>query len=91
MPELSSASSSSSGTLSGTPTNVNFSVAHNDDSIKVNAPIVAANSTICTTTRAETTQPSRASEVEVIFNMSNKTAGAMVAKPPRAVSRIKEM
>ena len=86
-----SASFSSSGTLSGTPTNVNFSVAHNDDSMKTNAPTVADKSTICNTTRAETTQPSWAREVEVTFNVSNRTAGAMVAKPPRAVSRIKEM
>jgi hypothetical protein len=41
--------------------------------------------------RAETTQPPRATEVEVIFSTSNKTAGAMVAKPPRAVRRIREM
>jgi hypothetical protein len=40
-----------------------------------------ANSTICTTMRAETTQPSRATEVDAIFSTSNKTADAMVAKP----------
>jgi hypothetical protein len=55
------------------------------------APIVMANSAICTTTRAEITQPSWTTEVEVIFSTSNKTAGAMVAKPPRAVRRIREM
>src|SRR5918993_204484 len=81
----------SCGALSGTPTNVTFSVAHNDDNMNAKAPIVMANSTICTTMRAETTQPSLATEVEVIFSTSKKTAGAMVAKPPRAVRRIKEM
>jgi hypothetical protein len=79
-----SSASFSSGALSGTPTNVNFSVAHNDDNMNANAPIVAANSAICATIRAETTQPSRATEVEVIFSTSNNTAGAMAAKPPRA-------
>ena len=43
---------SSSGALSGTPTNVTLSVAHNDESINANAPIVAANSATCATTRA---------------------------------------
>jgi hypothetical protein len=76
-----SSAKSSSGALSGIPTNVTFSVAHNDDNMNANAPIVVANSTICTTMRAATTQPSRATEVEVIFSTSNKTAGAMVAKP----------
>src|ERR671917_1631867 len=84
-------SASSSGALSGTPTNVTLSVAHNDDNMNANAPIVAANSTICTTMRAETTQPSLATEVEVIFSTSNNTAGAMVANPPRAVRRIREI
>jgi hypothetical protein len=49
----------SSGALSGTPTNVTLSVAHSDDNMNAKAPIVAANSTICTTIRAETTQPLR--------------------------------
>jgi hypothetical protein len=71
--------------LSGTPTNVIFSVAHNDDSMNAKAPTVAANSTICTTMRAETTQPPRATDVAVIFSTSNKTAGAMMAKPLQAV------
>src|SRR3712207_8641896 len=53
----------SSGTLSGTPTNVILSVAHNDDNMNPNAPIVMANSTICTTMRTETTHPPRATEV----------------------------
>ena len=85
---LSSASSSSScsGALSGTPRNVSFRAAHNDASRNANAPIVAAKSAICTTTRAETAHPSRASEVEAISSASNRTAGAMVAKPPRAVT-----
>ena len=51
-----SSASTSSGALSGTPTNVILSVAHNDDSMNANAPIVAANSAICTTTRAEMIQ-----------------------------------
>ena len=67
-----SSASSSSGALSGIPTNVSLSVAHNDDNMNAKAPIVAANSTICTTIRADTTQPSRAIEVEVIFGTSNK-------------------
>ena len=46
----------SSGALSGTPTNVNLSVAHKDDNMNAKAPIVAANSAICTTTRAEMIQ-----------------------------------
>ena len=46
----------SSGALSGTPTNVTLSVAHNDDNMNAKAPIVAANSAICTTTRAEMIQ-----------------------------------
>ena len=71
----------SSGTLSGTPMNVTLSVAHNDENMNANAPIVAAKSTICTTMRAETTQPPRATEVEVIFSTSKRTAGAMVANP----------
>ena len=81
----------SSGSLSGTPTNVALSVAHNDDSMNVKAPVVAANSAICTTASAPTTQPSRITEEEAIFSTSNNTAGAMVAKPPRAVRRIREM
>jgi hypothetical protein len=32
-------------------------------------------------------KPSRATEVVVIFTTSNRTAGAIVAKPPRAVRR----
>src|SRR5688572_21456839 len=40
------------------------------------------------TTRAVITQPSWTTEVVVIFSTSNNTAGAMVAKPPRAVRRI---
>ena len=47
-----SSASSSSGALSGTPTNVIFSVAHNDESMNAKAPIVAARSAICTTIRA---------------------------------------
>jgi hypothetical protein len=86
-----SSASTSSGALSGTPTNVILSVAHNDESMNAKAPIVAANSTTCTTMRAETNKPSRATEVEATFSTSNKTAGAMVAKPPRAVRRIREM
>ena len=43
---------SSSGVLSGTPTNVTLSVAHKDESMNAKAPIVAANSAICTTTKA---------------------------------------
>ena len=82
---------SSSGTLSGTPTNVTLSVAHNDESMNAKAPIVAANSTICATTRAVITNPSPATEVVVTFSTSKQTAGAMVAKPPRAVRRISEM
>jgi hypothetical protein len=81
----------SSGTLSGTPTNVTLSVAHKHDSMNEKAPIVAANSTICTTTRAQITQPSSATEVVVTFSTSKKTPDAMVAKPPRAVRRIREM
>ena len=76
-----SSASSSSGALSGTPTNVTLSVAHNDDSMNEKAPIVAANSAICTTMRPETNKPSWATEVDVIFSTSKKTAGAMVAKP----------
>ena len=78
-----SSASSSSGALSGTPTNVTLSVAHNEDSMDAKAPVVAANSTICTTIKAETTQPPRATEVEVILSTLNNTAGAMVAKPLR--------
>jgi len=78
---------SSSGALSGTPTNVTLSVAHNDESMNAKAPIVAARSAICTTTRAGMSKPSRATEVVVIFTTSNRTAGAIVAKPPRAVRR----
>ena len=63
---------SSSGALSGTPTNVTRSVAHNDDNMNAKAPIVMANNAICTTIGALTPQPSRATEVEVIFNTSNK-------------------
>ena len=89
---LSSASwASSSGALSGTPTNVTLSVAHNDESINAKASIVVANSAICTTTRAVITQLSPATEVVVTFSTSKVTAGAMVAKPPRAVRRISEM
>jgi hypothetical protein len=40
---------SSSGALSGTPTNVTHSVAHNDDNMNAKAPIVMANNAICTT------------------------------------------
>ena len=81
----------SSGTLSGTPTNVTLSVAHKHDSMNAKAPIVAANSAICTTTRAVITNTSPATEVVVTFSTSKLTAGAMVAKPPRAVRRISEM
>ena len=68
-----SSASSSSGALSGTPTNVTLSVAHNDDSMNAKAPIVAANSAICTTTRAVITKPSPATEVVVTFSTSKET------------------
>ena len=80
-------SASSSGALSGTPTNVIFRVAHNDDSINAKAPTVAAKSAICTTMIAGIRLPSRATEVVVIFTTSKRTAGPIVAKPPRAVRR----
>jgi hypothetical protein len=41
---------SSSGALSGTPTNVTLSVAHSDESMNAKAPIVAAKSTSWTGT-----------------------------------------
>jgi hypothetical protein len=92
---LSSASSASywasSGALSGTPTNVTLIVAHKHESMNANAPIVAANSAICATTRAVITSPSPATEVVVTFSTSKETAGAMVVKPPRAVRRMSEM
>ena len=73
----------SSGALSGTPTNVTLSVAHKDDSMNAKAPIVAANSGICTTPRAEITQPSWTTEVVVTLSTSNKTARCYGGEAPR--------
>ena len=60
------------GVLSGSPTNVTLSVAHKHDSMNAKAPIVAANSATCTTTRAVITKPSPATEVVVTFSTSKR-------------------
>src|ERR671920_241097 len=90
---LSSASywASSSGALSGTPTNVTLIVAHKHESINAKAPIVAANSAICTTTRAVITDPSPATEVVATFSTPkesmSETAANPVATPNQGRSR----